>query len=654
MVKLNIKNTLLYIVKGLPLYFLKLAIYLLFIVFHNLYIYSYYPNNPCKHVINSAIIASNAINKLGYIYADYVFLIFGKTAYFFGILPYIWFIKKAFYYARPKAFWLKIVFTVSFLSCFSLFCFFLQLKLSNYNFFYPAEDQHKALFLLLAEKLIFKYPHYLDYAIICLLGLLSFIFFFLASGLKLKDLMNVILFHITFPIFTSIALIKLIIKPLMFKIQALLNNKPRKELVFIRDESNLMLPDINLLEKNIIISTKDSAKAFSLKSETLLKVLKDFGISGNMVNVIQGPVVTTYEFKPSAGIKASRVIGLCDDIARALCATSTRIANVAGKNVLGIEIPNNKREFFGLRELLETNEFKNINYELPIVLGKNLDGSTKIVDLAQMPHLLIAGTTGSGKSVFLHILIMSLLFRYGPEKCQFIMIDPKMLELSSYANIPNLLVPTITDSEQAIQTLSWAVKEMNTRYEIMSDLKVKNLFNYNKKCELSDGGIVKFEKKIQIGFDEKSKLPLYTTKLQKYKKLPYIVIIIDEMADLMLAGAKEVEVQVQRLAQMARAAGIHLVMATQRPSVDVITGVIKANFPSRISFKLASKIDSRTILGESGAEQLLGMGDMLYMSSGMEITRVHAPFITEYEIEKVAEYLKSRAKNNKSNIGSTI
>ncbi|EOB09394.1 hypothetical protein H377_6980 [Rickettsia prowazekii str. Cairo 3] len=401
------------------------------------------------------------------------------------------------------------------------------------------------------------------------------------------------------------------------------------------------LPPISLLcdPKNNHVKGASSSE-LKQKAEELLTVLNDFGVKGQIININQGPVVTQYEFEPAAGTKTSRVVGLSDDIARSLSALSTRIAVIPGKNVLGIELPNKQREFFCLKELIETNEYQDKSILLPLVLGKDLAGKPLIADLAKMPHLLVAGTTGSGKSVGINAMIVSLLYRYTPEECRFIMIDPKMLELSAYDGIPHLLTPVVTEPSKAVIALKWAVKEMENRYRMMSNIGVKNIAGYNAKIleAVKENRVI--ERPIQTGFDPETGKPIYETVTMNMVKLPYIVVIVDEMADLMLVSGKDIEMLIQRLAQMARAAGIHIIMATQRPSVDVITGVIKANFPSRISFKVTSKIDSRTILGEQGSEQLLGMGDMLFMGNTSKISRVHGPFVNEAEIAKITEYLK--------------
>jgi S-DNA-T family DNA segregation ATPase FtsK/SpoIIIE len=401
------------------------------------------------------------------------------------------------------------------------------------------------------------------------------------------------------------------------------------------------LPSIDLLDEGDRQNFKPQTQAeLAEKSEQLIAVLRDFGVKGQIVAVREGPVVTMYELEPAAGTKSSRVIGLADDIARSLSATSARIAVIPGRNAIGIELPNKQRMFFRLKELLQTPEFDDQNISLPLILGKDLGGSPLVADLAKMPHLLVAGTTGSGKSVAINAMIMSLLYRYTADECKMIMIDPKMLELSAYDNIPHLMTPVVTEPGKAIVALKWAVKEMENRYRLMSYLGVRNITNYNIKLQEAVKAGKTLERKTQTGFDPETGRPIYDTVPLDMKKMPFIVVIVDEMADLMLVAGKDIETSVQRLAQMARAAGIHIIMATQRPSVDVITGVIKANLPSRISFKVTSKIDSRTILGEQGAEQLLGMGDMLYMGNSAKILRVHGPFVDDKEVEKVTNFLR--------------
>lgn len=424
------------------------------------------------------------------------------------------------------------------------------------------------------------------------------------------------------------------------KVQTLLEGFSQNT-IKTQDWSNFQYPSLDLLEETKAKFKPQTIEELQLNAAKLLKVLNDFGVSGAVVDFYQGPVITLYEFEPSPGIKSSRIIGLADDIARSLSAISTRIALIPGKNVLGIEIPNANRSFFNVKELMEYLIINCKEMSLPIILGKNYLGEPLVMDLAKMPHLLVAGTTGSGKSVGINTMIFSLLFRYSPDECKFIMIDPKMLELSVYSNIPHLLTPVVTDAKKAVSALKWAVKEMESRYKMMANIGARNIYNYNTKIKESNLEI--FQQKIQIGFDENQN-PIYDTKKTQHKKMPFIVIIIDEMADLMIVAGKDIENLVQRLAQMARAAGIHIVMATQRPSVDIITGVIKANFPSRLSFKVISKIDSRTILGQMGGEQLLGMGDMLYLGGNSQTLRAHGPFIDDSEVDKLVSFLKSQGE----------
>ncbi len=384
-----------------------------------------------------------------------------------------------------------------------------------------------------------------------------------------------------------------------------------------------------------------SDAALEENARMLENVLDDYGVRGEIVSVSPGPVVTMYELEPAPGLKASRVIGLADDIARSMSALAARVSTVPGRSIIGIELPNVHREKVLLREILSSREFGDTNQKLPLALGKNIAGDPVVANLAKMPHLLIAGTTGSGKSVAINTMILSLLYKLSPDECRMIMIDPKMLELSVYDGIPHLLSPVVTDPKKAVVALKWVVGEMEDRYRKMSKMGVRNIDGYNGRVKdaLSNGQ--NFSRTVQTGFDDITGDPVFETEEFSPESMPYIVVIVDEMADLMMVAGKEIEACIQRLAQMARASGIHLIMATQRPSVDVITGTIKANFPTRISFQVTSKIDSRTILGEMGAEQLLGMGDMLYMAGGGKITRVHAPFVSDEEVEEVVNHLKS-------------
>jgi DNA segregation ATPase FtsK/SpoIIIE, S-DNA-T family len=403
------------------------------------------------------------------------------------------------------------------------------------------------------------------------------------------------------------------------------------------------LPAITLLSApKASDRTTLSVDAIQENATALESVLSDFGVRGEIINAHPGPVVTLYELEPAPGIKSSRVIGLSDDIARSMSALSTRAAVVPGRNVIGIELPNPKREKVYLRELLANQDYVQTNAKLPLCLGKSIGGDCVIVDLARMPHLLIAGTTGSGKSVAINTMILSLVYRLRPEECRLIMVDPKMLELSVYDGIPHLLTPVVTDPKKAVVALKWAVREMEERYKKMSKLGVRNIDGYNSRAAEALASGETITRTVHTGYDRESGEAIYEKETLELEPLPYIVVIVDEMADLMMVAGKDIEGAIQRIAQMARAAGIHVILATQRPSVDVITGTIKANFPTRISFQVTSKIDSRTILGEQGAEQLLGQGDMLYMAGGGRISRVHGPFVSDDEVEKVVRHLKSQ------------
>lgn len=418
-----------------------------------------------------------------------------------------------------------------------------------------------------------------------------------------------------------------------------------KQLPLTTPDENYELPSVDLLQED----TQDKSALLDERSlqnnaAMLAQVLADFNIEGKIVKVRPGPVVTLYELEPAPGVKSSRIIGLADDIARSMSAISVRVAVIPGRSVLGIEMPNKNRQIVYLRDTLESKEYIQTKHSLPLILGKKIGGEPVIADLAKMPHLLVAGTTGSGKSVAVNTMLLSLLYRLSPAQCRLILIDPKMLELSVYDDIPHLLTPVVTEPGKAIVALKWLVAEMENRYRAMSKLGVRNIDGYNARIReaLKKGEVL--NRKVQTGFDPDSGKPVFEDQPLDMTELPFIVVVVDEFADLMLVAGKDVENAIQRLAQMARAAGIHIIMATQRPSVDVITGVIKANFPTRISFQVTSKIDSRTILGDGGAEQLLGMGDMLYMAGGGKLTRVHSPFTSDEEVEQVITHIKSQGE----------
>ncbi|MBK5565117.1 DNA translocase FtsK [Ensifer sp. SSB1] len=413
---------------------------------------------------------------------------------------------------------------------------------------------------------------------------------------------------------------------------------------FVEDDGDFTLPPMHFLAepKNVGRDASLSPDALEQNARMLEGVLEDFGVKGEIIHVRPGPVVTLYELEPAPGIKSSRVIGLADDIARSMSAIAARVAVVPGRNAIGIELPNQRRETVYLRELIGSRDFETSKARLAMALGKTIGGEPVVADLAKMPHLLVAGTTGSGKSVAINTMILSLLYRLRPDQCRLIMIDPKMLELSVYDGIPHLLSPVVTDPKKAVVALKWTVREMEERYKKMSKIGVRNIDGFNSRVEQALAKGEQITRTVQTGFDRQTGEAMYETEEFDLSPMPYIVVIIDEMADLMMVAGKDIEGAVQRLAQMARAAGIHVIMATQRPSVDVITGTIKANFPTRISFQVTSKIDSRTILGEQGAEQLLGMGDMLYMAGGGRIQRVHGPFVSDTEVEEVVAYLKTQ------------
>ena len=502
----------------------------------------------------------------------------------------------------------------------------------TYNTSYWLIDNGNGGFVgrIIKENIYYFTPLIENEYIIYFFILITVIFFVLSLSIKLSEFLNILTspLKIIKKIFTFFKKsrvldnsnftennfeIKNITEESTNKNQPILPFATNKELKFKKNENSFKLPLLSFLEKNPDLKNRKNINeaALNKNSEFLEKTLLDFGVEGKIKSISSGPVVTLNEFEPASGIKVSKIVNLADDIARHTSSVSTRVATIPGKNTVGIEIPNAKREKVFLSEIISDDRFKKKEIKLPIALGKGISGVPIISDLFAMPHLLIAGTTGSGKSVCINTVILSLLYKYTPEKCNLILIDPKMLELSAYEGIPHLLCPVITEAKKATAALGWAVKEMENRYKLMTSVGVKNIDGYNSKHK---------------------------------KHMPYIVVVVDEMSDLMLIAGKEIENYIQRLSQMARAAGIHIIMATQRPSVDVITGTIKANFPTRISFQVSSKIDSRTILGEQGAEQLLGKGDMLFMSSANRITRIHGPYVSESEIEKVNSFLRSQGK----------
>ncbi|MBL4871654.1 MAG: DNA translocase FtsK 4TM domain-containing protein [Robiginitomaculum sp.] len=403
-----------------------------------------------------------------------------------------------------------------------------------------------------------------------------------------------------------------------------------------------ILPKLDLLSTPPPRVSVTDTGALQKSAEELSVVLADFGVEGEINAVRPGPVVTLYEFVPAAGVKSARVINLADDIARSMAAQSARVAVVPGRNAIGIELPNRRRETVYLREMLASKAFKTCGHSLPLAMGEDIGGKPFFADLAKMPHMLVAGTTGSGKSVGINAMILSLMYTLTPEQCKFIMIDPKMLELSVYDGVPHLLAPVVTEPKKAVVALKWTVREMESRYKKMSKMGVRSIAGYNEKVRIAQTSGEDMTRTVMTGYSKETGEPIYETETLNYEFMPFIVVVIDEMADLMMVAGKDIEGTVQRLAQMARAAGIHMIMATQRPSVDVITGTIKANFPTRISFSVSSKIDSRTILGEQGGEQLLGMGDMLFLAGGGKPRRLHGPFVSDSEVEKIASFIKAQ------------
>ena len=601
------------------------AILALISIFLLISILSYSPSDP-NFIYNPENIEINNFGGFyGSVASDFFLQAIGLVSFFIIINFFVWGIKLLIkkkinnFVVKPFFTIIYIIFGSIFISIFRNDSFWL---IDNGNGGFVGNILKEKIYLItnLQDNLYFGY-----FAL-----LISAIFFVLSLDLKLNEIIKII----NFPIFIIKKFIKLFNKEeennygnintdteIKETKENFIDNKqpilpfsikPRKKEVRSYD-SNFKLPPVNFLEKNLNIKNKKNINNDELKknSEFLEKILLDFGVEGKIKRVSYGPVVTLNEFEPASGIKVSKIVNLSDDIARNTSSTSARVATIPGKNTIGIEIPNLKREDVFLNEIINDERFNKKEIKLPIALGKSISGLPIVGDLSAMPHLLIAGTTGSGKSVCINTIILSLLYKYTPEKCNLILIDPKMLELSTYEGIPHLLCPVITEAKKATAALGWTVKEMENRYKLMTSVGVKNIDSYNSKHK---------------------------------KHMPYIVVVVDEMSDLMLVAGKEIENYIQRLSQMARAAGIHIIMATQRPSVDVITGTIKANFPTRISFQVSSKIDSRTILGEQGAEQLLGKGDMLFMSAANRIVRIHAPYVSETEIEKVNSFLRSQGK----------
>ncbi len=651
---------------SLRLFLLKFTTGLIFSIFSVvvlLSLLSYNVSDPGFKKISAGLEQSDIINFFGYFGAylsSYLLVFLGHGSYILFLCIFVIGIKFLIG-LENKFFILKIILNLLglillnfFLSLFDVSFYSIGIiPLFFINFFY---DYFNTLF----NK---EYINYLINFIFLILGFYLIVFSFSAKMkyfvflLKIVKIINLFKFlKIFIFFFKSKKIIKS--KNLNFK-----KNEPtlqRKSFFNLNktnkkiekksrqleiDQFRFNLPSSDLISRSIIKTSynKELEKINKEASSKLEKTLLEYGVEGKIVNYKFGPIVTLFEFVPNAGIKSSKIIGLSDDIARAMSSISARISSQPGKTSLGIEIPNKKREgvFFG--DLIEDEEFKNSQGSLTLALGRDISGEKVFADLEKMPHLLIAGTTGSGKSVGINTMILSLLFKFKPNECKLILIDPKMLELSIYEDIPHLLTPVVTDPKKAVFALKWVVREMENRYKLMSSVNVKNINSYNNKVLKNISTGKKLFREVQTGVDSDTRMPIVEKKEIPLEKMPFIVVVIDEMADLMMVAGKEVESLVQRLAQMARASGIHMITATQRPSVDVITGTIKANFPSRISYKVASKFDSRTILNEMGAEQLLGSGDMLFLENGVNVKRLHGGFVSEGEAEKIVSFIKSQA-----------
>ncbi len=590
-------------------------------------ILSYSPSDPNFIYLIESTEIKNIWGFYGSVVSDFLLQSLGLISILLVFNFFYWGLK-IFSKKKVSNFITKIFFTL----CYMVFGTIVLNTLYNDSFWLIDNGNGGFVGQAIKENIFYFAPLIQNQYVIFCFVLFTIIFFILSLSIKLDEIMKILLFP-----FVVIKKISNLFKKENKKVDANTNfsdthleyenpqeniNKVNQPILpFAKNAEtknrggNFKLPPIKFLEQNIDLKNRKNIDDSELnkKSEFLEKILLDFGVVGKIKRISCGPVVTLNEFEPASGIKVSKIVTLADDIARNTSSISTRVATIPGKNTIGIEIPNLKRENVFLNEIIADEKFNRREIKLPIALGKSISGIPVIGDLSSMPHLLIAGTTGSGKSVCINTIILSLLYKYTPEKCNLILIDPKMLELSAYEGIPHLLCPVITESKKATAALGWIVKEMESRYKLMTNVGVKNIDGYNFKHK---------------------------------KHMPYIVLIVDEMSDLMLIAGKEIENYIQRLSQMARAAGIHIIMATQRPSVDVITGTIKANFPTRISFQVSSKIDSRTILGEQGAEQLLGKGDMLFMSSANRIVRIHAPYVSESEIEKINSYLRSQGNPN--------
>ena len=599
--------------------------FMLFSIFLLASIISYSPSDPNFIYTPESTEIKNIGGFYGSVLSDFFLQSLGLISIFLVINFFYWGFKIV---SKKKI--NNVVTKIFYLTIYILFGTTVLNTLHNESFWLVDNGNGGFVGQIVKENIYYFTPLIENQYVVASFILLTIVFFILSLDIKSNEISKII----TFPFLISKKFVNLIkneksnvvINPNTLSDNQDQNNleedlikEKQPILPFVQTKevkkviSEFKIPTVNFLEKNIDLKNKQNIDKIELtkNSEFLEKILLDFGVEGKIKRISCGPVVTLNEFEPASGVKVSKIVNLADDIARNTSSVSTRVATIPGKSTIGIEIPNLKRENVFLSEIISDERFNKREIKLPIALGKNISGIPIVSDLSAMPHLLIAGTTGSGKSVCINTIILSLLYKYTPEKCNLILIDPKMLELSAYEGIPHLLCPVITEAKKATAALGWAVKEMESRYKLMTSVGVKNIDGYNSKHK---------------------------------KHMPYIVVVVDEMSDLMLVAGKEIENYIQRLSQMARAAGIHIIMATQRPSVDVITGTIKANFPTRISFQVSSKIDSRTILGEQGAEQLLGKGDMLFMSSANRIVRIHAPFVSETEIEKVNSFLRSQGK----------
>ena len=593
--------------------------------------------------------SSNFLGVFGAYFSDILLRSIGIKSYLVPMIFFIW----SFVILKNK----------KFISWFCVFCFplllislciFVSLFLKKQLSFLPFENGG-FLGEGLKEVAIYYFDESSKSTILYISGIISLVLFFIVLNIKpsewfaiFKDLTSII--KNTFFFFLSL-LVKnnKIGKQNIFNLKTTKISHKRKIITskkINKNQEEYIFPDSSLLEKPTNQNNLESENTRYTRKNTIMlsNVLNDFNVKGEITSVQQGPIVTLYELTPAPGTKTSAVIGLADDIARSMSAVSTRISAIPGRDAIGIEIPNKKREIVFLKELIDSNEYKQTDYSLPLVLGKNIFGKPVVVDLSKMPHLLVAGTTGSGKSVGINAMILSLLYNLSPEECRLILIDPKMLELSIYQDIPHLLTEVVTDPRKAVIALKWTVKEMETRYQLMTEVGVREIDAYNTRVKkiLEEGEII--QKEVQIGFDSETGKPVMEKKSIDLRIFPKIVVVVDELADLMITSGREIEAAIQRLSQMARAAGIHLIVATQRPSVDVITGTIKSNFPTRVSYQVTSKIDSRTILGEQGGEQLLGKGDLLITMIGKKLLRVHGPFVQTHEVESVVNHVKNQGE----------